>query len=73
MQAFALVARGRLVDLYLPEAVELGGIDRLPVALLKLVGGEMAMFQGPDQFEAGNPGSVISEQAARRDKQPDPA
>lgn len=61
VQSFAFVAGGSLIDFRLPKAPELAWIDSLPAALRKLLGGEMAVLQRPDQFEAGNPRPIISQ------------
>ena len=72
VKAFALVAGGRLADLGLPEAMKLGRIGRLPAALTQLIGGKVAALQWPDELEARDSRPIVSEQAAGRDKQPDP-
>ncbi len=71
MEPLALEARRRLIDFVLPPAPELVRSDRLPAALLQLIGGEITPLQRTMQFEPRDPRTVVGQQAARRHQETD--
>ena len=66
MQAFALQARRRFLDFLNPGVAKLFIANRLPVAVLKQIGGDVPGLERTDQFEPRYPFAIIIEDAAAR-------
>jgi hypothetical protein len=72
VKPFALAACRRLIDLGLPQALELRQLDHLPAAFGELLGGRCALERA-DHLETRDARAIVGEQAARRDQQGDTA